>query len=870
MITLNAVVDWHALHIDKVFELTGSSPRGISSGEALERLKEHGPNSLIEKKKKSPWVIFLHQFKDFMIIVLMAAAIISGFIGDITDTIIIITIILLNAIIGFIQEYRAEKAMEALKKMATVRAMVQRDGKPVNILSEELVPGDLVLLESGNVVPADLRLMDSQGLLVNESALTGESLASSKNAEIITGQEIPLGDRLNMAYKSTLVNNGRGSGIVVSTGMKTEIGRIANLLQEDDTQTPLKKRMADFGKKLSFIILFICFLLFGIGLIRGEEPLQMLMISISLAVAAIPEALPALITIALAMGAKRLMVKNALIRKLPAVETLGSISYICSDKTGTLTLNRMKVVKMEEAPATTLLEGNITPFLAGLALNNDVKQTASGELHGDPTEIALVEAVKEKLQDHFYKVSGQFPRVAELPFDSDRKCMTTVHRYGEQFLVLSKGAVESIVKNLAASEDIQGLEKHSLEWAGRGIRVIAFGYSIIDEIPKPFSYESVEKDLHISGIAGMIDPPREEITSSIAECKTAGIKPVMITGDHPATAIAIARDIGMYGQDDLAITGPELQRMDDHEFSAKVEHISVYARVSPEQKLRIVRALQARHHFVSMTGDGVNDAPSLKAADIGVAMGINGTDVSKEAADMILLDDNFATIVKAVREGRRIYDNIRKFVKYILTCNGAEMLTIFIAPLIGLPMPLLPIQILWINLVTDGLPGLALASEKAEKDIMQRPPRPSGESLFSGGISAHIIWVGMLMAGITLSIEAFALHLQSAHWQTMVFTVLSLSQLGHVLAIRSEKEFLFRQGVFSNIPLLSAVFLTFILQMTVIYLPAANAAFKTQPLTWNELIISLLASAVLFHAVELEKWVKSLNAGKRQKINRPS
>lgn len=863
-------MDWHALHIDKVFELTGSSPLGINSGEALERLKEYGPNSLIEKKKKSPWVIFLHQFKDFMIIVLMAAAIISGFIGDITDTIIIITIILLNAIIGFIQEYRAEKAMEALKKMATVRAMVQRDGKPVNILSEELVPGDLVLLESGNVVPADLRLMDSQGLLVNESALTGESLASSKNAEIITGQEIPLGDRLNMAYKSTLVNNGRGSGIVVSTGMKTEIGRIANLLQEDDTQTPLKKRMADFGKKLSFIILFICFLLFGIGLIRGEEPLQMLMISISLAVAAIPEALPALITIALAMGAKRLMVKNALIRKLPAVETLGSISYICSDKTGTLTLNRMKVVKMEEAPATTLLEGNITPFLAGLALNNDVKQTASGELHGDPTEIALVEAVKEKLQDHFYKVSGQFPRVAELPFDSDRKCMTTVHRYGEQFLVLSKGAVESIVKNLAASEDIQGLEKHSLEWAGRGIRVIAFGYSIIDEIPKPFSYESVEKDLHISGIAGMIDPPREEITSSIAECKTAGIKPVMITGDHPATAIAIARDIGMYGQDDLAITGPELQRMDDHEFSAKVEHISVYARVSPEQKLRIVRALQARHHFVSMTGDGVNDAPSLKAADIGVAMGINGTDVSKEAADMILLDDNFATIVKAVREGRRIYDNIRKFVKYILTCNGAEMLTIFIAPLIGLPMPLLPIQILWINLVTDGLPGLALASEKAEKDIMQRPPRPSGESLFSGGISAHIIWVGMLMAGITLSIEAFALHLQSAHWQTMVFTVLSLSQLGHVLAIRSEKEFLFRQGVFSNIPLLSAVFLTFILQMTVIYLPAANAAFKTQPLTWNELIISLLASAVLFHAVELEKWVKSLNAGKRQKINRPS
>jgi Ca2+-transporting ATPase len=870
LITLNAIVDWHTLHIDKVFELTGGSPRGINSGEASERLKEYGPNSLIEKKRTSPLLIFLHQFRDFMIIVLMTAAIISGFIGDITDTIIIITIILLNAIIGFIQEYRAEKAMEALKKMASVRAMVLRDGKSVNIPSEELVPGDLVLLESGNVVPADLRLMDSLGLLVNESALTGESLASSKNAEIITGQEIPLGDRFNMAYKSTLVNVGRGSGIVVSTGMKTEIGRIANLLQEDETQTPLKKRMADFGKKLSYIILLICFLLFGIGLIRGEEPLQMLMISISLAVAAIPEALPALITIALAMGAKKMMFKNALIRKLPAVETLGSISYICSDKTGTLTLNRMKVVKMEEVQATALREGNITPFLAGLALNNDVKQTASGELHGDPTEIALVEAVKEKLQDRFYKVSTQFPRIAELPFDSDRKCMTTVHRYGKQFLVLSKGAVESIAKNISASEDIQGLEKHSLEWAAKGIRVIAFGYSIIDEIPKPFSHESVEKDLHISGIAGMIDPPREEITSSITECKTAGIKPVMITGDHPATAISIAREIGIYGQDDLAVTGPELQLMDDDEFSAKVEHISVYARVSPEQKLRIVRALQARHHFVSMTGDGVNDAPSLKAADIGIAMGINGTDVSKEVADMILLDDNFSTIVKAVREGRRIYDNIRKFVKYILTCNGAEIMTIFIAPLIGLPMPLLPIQILWINLVTDGLPGLALASEKAEKDIMQRPPRPSGESLFSGGISVHIVWVGILMAVITLSVEAFALHQQSAHWQTMVFTVLSLSQLGHVLAIRSEKEFLFRQGLFSNIPLLSAVFLTCILQIAVIYLPAANAAFKTQPLTWKELIISLLASAVLFHAVELEKWIKSLNPGRRQEIDRLS
>ncbi len=860
-----ADVDWHTLHIEKVLELTSSSPQGISSGEALEKLKEHGPNSLTEKKKKSPWVIFLHQFKDFMIIVLLAAAIISGIIGDVTDTIVIIIIILLNAIIGFIQEYRAEKAMEALKKMASVRAIVNRDGKPVNIPSEELVPGDLVLLESGNVIPADMRLMDTQSLMINESALTGESVASNKNKELINGAEIPLGDRLNMAYISTLVNNGRGSGIVVSTGMNTEIGKIANMLQEDETETPLKKRMADFGKKLSYIIFFICFLLFGIGLLRGEEPVHMLMISISLAVAAIPEALPALITIALAMGAKKLMVKNALIRKLPAVETLGSISFICSDKTGTLTMNRMKVVKMEEASALEPLADDISPFMAGISLNHDVKQSAGEEVLGDPTEIALVEAAMEKLKGRYEDIRNKFPRVAELPFDSDRKCMTTVHTYDGKFLVLSKGAIESIMNSLSPSAVNQELEKHSLEWSGQGIRVIAYAYKIINEIPQPFSYDSVEKDMLICGITGMIDPPREDIRSSISECRTAGIKPVMITGDHPATAIAIARDIGIFEQNDIALSGPELQKMSDQEFNDKVEHISVYARVSPEQKLRIVRALQSKHHFVSMTGDGVNDAPSLKAADIGVAMGINGTDVSKEAADMILLDDNFSTIVKAIKEGRRIYDNIRKFVKYILTCNGAEIWTIFLAPLIGLPMPLLPIQILWINLVTDGLPGLALASEKAEKDIMNRPPRPSGENLFAGGIAIHIIWVGMLMAAITLFTEAWALRYCPDHWQTMVFTVLSLSQLGHVLAIRSDKDFLYRQGVFSNLPLISAVLMTFILQLIVIYLPAANVVFKTQPLTLYELSFCIIASAVLFHAVEFEKWIKSFRSGRRQK-----
>ena len=851
------------MHIEKVLELTQSSPKGISSSDAEKRLQEQGPNSLKEKKKISPVMIFLLQFRDFMIIVLLAAAVISGFIGDVTDTIIIITIILLNSIIGFIQEYRAEKALEALKKMASSHALVLRDGQPKEILAEDLVTGDIVLLEAGNVIPADLRLSETQSLLLNESALTGESLASNKNTAVIDGKDTALGDRLNMAYKTTLVSNGRGSGIVVSTGMQTEIGRIANMLQDNETETPLKKRMADFGRKLSYIIIFICILLYAIGLIRGENPLQMLMVSISLAVAAIPEALPALITIALAMGARKMMLKNALIRKLPAVETLGSISYICSDKTGTLTMNKMKVVNMEAADEGEILNGNITPFLAGLALNQDVKQSNNAALIGDPTEMALVEIAKEKLQQNYTSVVEKFPRVAELPFDSDRKCMTTIHAFGDKFLVISKGAIESITKGLSSSELDPKWEKFSLDWAGQGIRVIAYSYKIINEIPKQVTSESVENGMRISGIAGMIDPPREDINSSINECKTAGIRPVMITGDHPATAIAIARQIGILEQGDLAMTGPELESLTDQEFIDRVELVSVYARVSPEQKLRIVKALQSKHHFVTMTGDGVNDAPSLKAADIGVAMGINGTDVSKEAADMILLDDNFATIVKAVKEGRRIYDNIRKFVKYILTCNGAEIWTIFLAPLLGLPIPLLPIQILWINLVTDGLPGLALASEKAEKDIMQRPPRPSGESLFAGGMAIHIVWVGMLMAAITLITEAWAIRYEYAHWQTIVFTVLSLSQLGHVLAVRSEKEFLFRQGIFSNLPLLGAVLLTFILQLIVIYLPAANKAFKTEPLTLNELIICIVASAVLFHAVEFEKWVKSLKSKNR-------
>jgi len=850
-------MNWHCLTSKEIFNLTGSSMNGLTREKAALNLAEFGLNELQEKKKKPAWLLFLAQFSDFMILVLLAAAIIAGIAGDITDTIIILIIVVLNAIVGFVQEYKAEKAMEALKKIAAFQAQVIRNGETFTISAAELVPGDLVLLEAGNVVPADIRLIETHSLRIDEAALTGESVPAEKTDKVLTEEDLPIGDRLNLAFKSTLITNGRAKGVVIATGMLTEIGLIAKMLQQSESVTPLQKRMSDFGKKLSYIILLICILLFVVGLLRGEKPLNMLLISISLAVAAIPEALPALITIALARGASRLVRKNALVRKLPAVETLGSVTYICSDKTGTLTQNKMKVVEAEEAPGGIKLLDNIPLLYCSIALNNDVKLTGENGLLGDPTEIALVNFFNEKYSSEtLLTLQEQLPRVAELPFDSDRKCMTTVHRYGQQFLVVSKGAIESITESLSDQVNTSGIHKKANDWANNGIRVIGFGYKIVEELPEPFSYESVEKDLLFAGLAGMIDPPREEVKQAIEECKTAGIHPVMITGDHPATAAAIARQIGILTDKDLLITGKELQQLDFDVFESKVEKIRVYARVSPEQKLKIVKALQAKNHFVSMTGDGVNDAPSLKSANIGVAMGITGTDVSKEAADMILLDDNFTTIVKAVKEGRRIYDNIRKFVKYIMTCNGAEIWTLFMAPLLGLPVPLLPIHILWINLVTDGLPGLALAGEKAERDIMKRPPRKTNESLFAEGIGYHILWVGLLMAGVTLGTQAWALQNGDTHWQTMVFTVLSLSQLGHVLAIRSDKVFLYKQGLFSNLPMLGAILLTFLLQLAVIYLPFANSVLKTQPLTFNELVICLAVSAIVFHAVELEKWIK--------------
>lgn len=835
--------------IPDILKQLQTSEQGLSHAEAKIRLSEVGSNELQEKKKLPAWRLFLNQFKDYMIVVLLAAAILSGIMGDVTDAIIILILVLLNAIIGFMQEFKAEKAMDALKRMTITQTQVLRDNQPTIVSSTALVPGDIVIIEAGNIVPADTRLMETYSLRIDESSLTGESIPVDKNSHPLNGENIPLGDQFNMAFKGTLVTNGRAKGVVVATGMETELGKIANLLQEEKAMTPLQARMVQFGKTLSYIILAICLVLFVVGLLRGDDPFKMLLLSISLAVAAIPEALPAMITIVLAGGAARLAKKQALVRKLPSVETLGSATYICSDKTGTLTLNQMKVVEKHE----------VSPLLAlCMALNHDVKFNDKNEPFGESTELALVHNILVDLNYEGYtELTNKHLRIAELPFDSDRKCMTTVHRYDNQYIVVTKGASEAIARRLSNENDKKVLNRYSDTWAEEGMRVLAYAYSITNKLPNPFTYEQVEKDLTLAGVVGLIDPPRAEVSEAIAECKTAGIKPVMITGDHPATAKAIAAEIGILSEGDLVMTGAELQQISEEAFDRQVENVAVYARVSPDQKLRIVRALQSKGHFVSMTGDGVNDAPSLKAANIGVAMGINGTDVSKEASDLVLLDDNFATIVKAVKEGRRIYDNIRKFIKYTMTSNAGEIWTIFLAPLVGLPIPLLPIHILWINLVTDGLPGLALAEEPAEKNVMNLPPRKPDESIFANGMGWHILWVGLLMGAVCVGIQAWAIHHNDPKWQTYVFTVLCFSQMGHVFAIRSQHFYLFQQGLFSNRLLVGAVVLTFVLQLALLYIPFFQDIFHIQALTLNELGMCILVSLIVFHGVELEKWIRS-------------
>jgi Ca2+-transporting ATPase len=854
---------WYLLSSEEAAARLGTSlATGLNADTVARRLVESGPNVLAEGRRRGPWRMLLDQFTDFMVIVLIAAAVLAGFLGEPEDTVAIAVIVLLNAALGFIQEYRAEKAMSALKALAAPNARVRRDGRVLVVPSVELVPGDIVLLEAGNMLPADLRLVETAQLRVEEAALTGESQPAEKTTGALSGAALPIGDQRNMAFKGTLVTYGRGAGVVVATGMRTELGRIAALLRdEEEGKTPLQRRLAGFGRRLALAVFALCAVFFGVGLLRGEEPLLMFLTALSLAVAAIPEALPAVVTVSLALGARKMVGKNALVRRLPAVETLGSVTYICSDKTGTLTENRMRAEAIRPAGgAVDPGEEPLRSLYDALALCNDAERGSDGSVQGDPTEVALFEAAERAGHPPEAAIAA-FPRIAEVPFSSERARMSTLHARADGFVVFTKGAPERMMEvcanQLGASGpgplDPEAVLAEAEAMARAGLRVLAVGTRALSVLPAEVTVESVEAGLSFVGLVGLLDPPRAEAAEAVRMCQSAGIRVVMITGDHPATAGAIARMLGIIDDGGVVMTGRELDALPEERFVERVDEVRVYARVAPQQKIRIVKALQARGELVAMTGDGVNDAPALRRADIGVAMGRGGTDVAREAAHMVLLDDNFATIVGAVREGRRIYDNLRKFIRYALTGNAGEIWALVLAPMVGLPIPLLPIHILWVNLVTDGLPGLALAAEPTERGVMQRPPRPPNESLFAHGLWLHAVWVGLLIGGVTLAVQAWAWTTGHAHWQTMAFTTLTLSQMGHVLSIRSERDSFFTQGPLSNTPLLGAVLLTFALQMATIYVPFLQPIFKTEALSAAELGVCIVASAVVFMGVEIEK-----------------
>lgn len=850
--------NWYSISIDKVFKELASSEKGLDGNAVEERQERYGLNELKTTGGKGWFALFAEQFKDVMIIILILAAVVSFLVGEHTDAIVIVAIIVGNAIIGFIQEYNAEKSLQALKKMAASHAIVVRDGSNKEVEVQEIVPGDIIRLEAGDIVPADARLFEVNSFKVEEAALTGESESVSKITDTINEDGLMAGDKLNMVFKGTIVSKGTARAVVTATGMETEMGKIAEMLVADDVKTPLQKRLATFSKKLAAIVIVICLIVFGLGVLRGEPILRIFLTALSLAVAALPEALPAVITIALARGASRMVKRSALVRKLPAVETLGSVTYICSDKTGTLTQNKMTVTKVEAA------EGMKELLLHAMMLNHEVKVNAEDELIGDPTEKGIVARALDDGQS--YEESWEsYPIVDTIPFDSDRMLMTTLHKNDEQHIVMVKGAPVKVLERLKDSEDKERWISLNRKWAAEGLRVLLFAYKKVKG-SVPNTHKELESELEILGAVGMIDPPREEVVAAIKECKAAGIKVVMITGDQPVTAMAIAKELNIADDDNEILTGAQVQQMSDEEFAQQIKNVKVYARVSPEQKVNIVEALQKDGQFVSMTGDGVNDAPSLKRANIGVAMGVTGTDVAKEASDMILLDDNFTTIVKAVREGRRIYDNIRKFVLYILACNLGEILVIFLAPFLGLPIPLLPIHILWINLVTDGLPGIALAAETAEKDIMKRAPVPPQENLFARGLMQHVLFTGVVLAAVSLGAQYWAnshgVDLRTQ--QTLVFTVLCFAQLLNALSVRSSNKPIYAMPLFSNPMMIYSILGTVALQFIIIYTPALETIFKVNELDQNMLAVTGIAAVAALVLIEL---FKRLYYARVQKVN---
>ncbi|MDK0911803.1 calcium-transporting P-type ATPase, PMR1-type [Clostridium perfringens] len=852
-------------------ELDVDEKNGLSSTEALRRLEKYGKNKLETKKKKTLFKQFLSQLKDVMIYILIIAAIISAFLGEISDALIILLVIIINAVIGVIQESKAEKALDALKELSTPKALVKRDGSLKEILSEDIVPGDIVIIDAGRYIPGDLRLIDTANLKIEESAFTGESVPSEKDASFLPDKEIPIGDQNNMAFMSTLATYGRGVGVVVGTGMNTEIGKIAKMIeQEENDETPLQKKLSELGKILGFLAVGICILIFIISFFQGRDLLEMFLTSISLAVAAIPEGLPAIVAIVLALGVQRMVKKNAIIRKLPAVETLGSVSIICSDKTGTLTQNKMTVTTVytndsyiKESEFN--LNDNESKLLVDcMVLCNDATYSEKSKT-GDPTEIALLES-PFKLNILKEKLEKEFKRIDEIPFDSDRKLMTTVNLVDDKKArVFTKGALDSIL-SICNKISINGkLVDFSKEYkakvlensniiSDKALRVLAFAYKDISK--ENIVLDFLEKDLVFIGMVGMIDPPRLEVKDSIKLCKSAGITPVMITGDHKNTAFAIANELGIAEDISQAITGHEIDRFKEEEFNEKIINYRVFARVSPEHKVKIVKAFKSHGNIVSMTGDGVNDAPSLKAADIGVAMGITGTDVSKGASDMILTDDNFSTIVSAVEEGRKIYLNIKKSIVFLLSCNLGEILTLFTAILLNWNSPLQPIHILWVNLITDSFPALALGVDKTKEDVMNNPPRNPKESIFIKSDKIQLIINGVLIGGITLFAFKLGERLYAdslIHAQTMAFVVLSVSQLFLSLSLRSNTKSAFSLGIFSNKYLVYSILLGIFLQVIIISISFIANIFKVTPLLLYDWIVVILVSLIPFAINEILK-----------------